>query len=217
MTITELSAPSAASGSDVTAHLPALLLGLRWLYDTEQPAGAIASSDGQALPSAGGRTLRFIPRAHPGGTVVRVEHTRRTTGPQALPATELDAFADLLDDLDVGVARSWIEYPGASGCFALYAPAHRTLCAAVTCYTQGCVERHPRDTCTCSEIDQGDATFIDLAQLQRHAIAAGATIPALAGPWPHYLDPSGVLGRAVPLHPLSANVIDGQKASHSFD
>jgi len=70
--------------------------------------------------------------------------------------------------------------------------------------------------CACTEIDQGHANFIDLAQLQHHAIAAGATIPALAGPWPHYLDPSGLLGRAVPLHPLSANVIDGPDASHSF-
>lgn len=216
MTITELPAPSATPGSDVTVHLPALLLGLRWLYDTEQPASAIARSDGQALPSVGGRTLRFIPRAHPGGTVVRIEHTRRTTGPQALPATELDAFANVLDDLDVRVARRWIEYPGASGCFALHAPAHPTLCAAVARYERGCAEHHPRDVCACTEIDQGHANFIDLAQLQHHAIAAGATIPALAGPWPHYLDPSGLLGRAVPLHPLSANVIDGPDASHSF-
>lgn len=215
MTITELPAAAPTPGSDVTAHLPVLLLGLRWLYDTEQPATATARSDGQALPSAGGRTLRFIPRGHPGGTVVRIEHARPAAGPQALPAAELDAFANLLDDLDVGVARSWIEYPGASGCFALHAPAHPTLCAAVARYELGCAV-HPRDMCTCTEIEQGHAAFIDLAQLQHHAIAAGATIPALAGPWPHYLDPSGVLGRAVPLHPLSANVIGGPDASPAF-
>ncbi len=216
MTIAELPALAPTLGADVTAHLPVLLLGLRWLYDTEQPATAIARSGSQALPSAGGRTLRFIPRGHPGGTVVRIEHTLPSTTPPSLAAADRDAFASLLDDIDVGVARSWIEYPGASGCFALRAPAHPTLCAAVARYERGCADHHSRDRCTCTQNAEGHATFIDLAQMQHQALAAGATIPALAAPWPHYLDPSGVLGRAVPLHPLSANAIDGPDASYSF-
>ncbi len=215
MTITELSAPAPTPGADVTVHLPVLLLGLRWLYDTEQPGTAIAPTS-QALPSAGGRTLRFIPRGHPGGTVVRIEHTLPTPGPPALAPADRDAFAGLLDDLDVGVARSWIEYPGATECFALDAPAHPTLCAAVARYERGCADHHPRDMCPCTETAEGDTTFVGLAQLQRQAVVAGATMPALAGPWPRYLDHSGVLGRAFPLHPLSANVIDGPDVSGSF-
>lgn len=212
MTITELP----TRGADATAHLPVLLLGLRWLYDTEQPPTAIAHTGSQALPSAGGHTLRFIPRGHPGGTVIRIEHTHPTTAPSPLAPAERDAFVSLLDDLDIDLARSWTEYPGASGCFALHAPAHPTLCAAMARHERGCADHHAREMCTCTDIAAGHASFIDLAQLQHQALAAGATIPALAGPWPHYLDPSGVLGRSLPLHPLSANVIDGPDDSHSF-
>mgnify|MGYP000237499800 CR=1 FL=1 len=115
---------------------------------------------------------------------------------------------DALDDLDVAVTRRWTEYPGASACFALRDPAHASLCAAVARYKRNRTVRDPRNVCTCGEIAEGHAALIGLAQLQRQAHEAAGTIPALAGPWPHYLDPSGVLGRAAPPHPLYAKTIN---------
>jgi hypothetical protein len=219
MTITALPAPTPTPGCEATSQLPLLLLGMRWLYDTEQPDIAIARSDGEALPSTGGRTLRFIPRGHPGGTVVCIESTVPAADSRPVTPAELDAFAGLLEDLDVDIHRRWIKYPRASGCLALRAPAHPSLCAAVARYQRGCPVHHHRNLCTCTESVEGRAALISLAQLKHQALTAAATIPALAGPWPLFLDPSGEL-RQVALtqyRPLSlcANAFGGSVGSDS--
>ena len=196
MITTTDTAPTPAPGGEAISHLPSVLLGLRWLYDTEQPTNAIARSDGQALPSTGGQTLRFIPREHPGGTVIRIETTLTTADPYPVAGKDLDNFAGLLDDLDVHVHRRWIEYPGASACFALFPPAHPSLCAAVARYERGCAVHRDRDLCACTEYVEGRAALIGIAQLHRQARTAAAAIPTLVGRWPLHLDPSGELSQA---------------------
>jgi len=195
MTASALNAPTRERGDahQVSAHLPVLLLGLRWLYDTDQPAHAIAGHDGQAMASAGGRILRFIPRGRVGFATIRIEIAAPTTDTQPLSTGEIAAFADLLDDLGVTAEHTWIEYPGTSGCLALRRPAHPALRETVARYQRGCpVHRHQHRP-NCRWYTAGTAALVGLPQLQQQVLAASAALPTLAGPWPTYLDPSGLL------------------------
>lgn len=199
MTTSALNAPATTGerndDHDVSAHLPVLLLGLRWLYDTEQPDNAIARHDGQAAITAGRRTLRFIPRGRVGFATIRVEITSPTTDAKPLAAGELAVLADLLDDMGITVEHTWIEYPETSGCLALRRPAHPSLCEAVARYHQGCpVHRHQHRR-NCHWYTAGTAALVGLPQLQQHVLAAAEVLPTLAGPWPAYLDPSGLLSQ----------------------
>lgn len=58
---------------EATAQLPLLLIGLRWLLDTEQPAGALICPHGQTLSSVGNRRLRFSAEGFDGRPAVFVE------------------------------------------------------------------------------------------------------------------------------------------------
>ena len=55
----------------VTRHLPELLIGMRWLFDTAQPDGAMVSAGGQVMRS-GRRTLRFRPMDWQGHAVIEI-------------------------------------------------------------------------------------------------------------------------------------------------
>lgn len=60
---------------DVMSHLPMLLIGLRWLFDTTQPDMALQQHHGQQIGSVGNRTLRFIPSGWNGHAIVVVDVT----------------------------------------------------------------------------------------------------------------------------------------------
>lgn len=197
MTASALNTPTRERGDthQVSAHLPVLLLGLRWLYDTDQPASAIAGHDGQAMVSAGGRILRFIPRGRVGFATIRIEIAAPTTDTQPLSTGEIAAFADLLDDLGVAVEHTWIEHPGTSGYLALRRPANPSLCEAVARHQRGCPVHRHQHRHNCLWYTAGTAALVGLPQLQQHVLAAAAAQPTLAGPWPTYLDPSGLLSQ----------------------
>jgi hypothetical protein len=132
--------------ADVTAHLPVLLLGLKWLYDTPQPPGAIQDPGGDTLISAGARVLTFVPSGPGGGGALRID----TTEPQnPITATELAAFADLLDGMGEDVVS--ISADAAGNLCALARPVHPTLRAAAARYPAGCVV--PADASTVSLSD----------------------------------------------------------------
>ncbi len=189
--MTPPAATDAIPTADVSVHLPVLLLGLRWLFDTEQPGTAIVRHDGQAAVSTPGRTLRFIPRGRVGFATIRVEPTDE----QPVSSRELDAFAALLCELDVRVQHTWIESLDASGCLALLRPAHPTLCAATARYDRGCpVHRQPH-WCTCGWYRDNEAQLVGLPQLQQQVLVWASATPTLEGPWPKYLDPSGLLSQ----------------------
>lgn len=69
-TLVEVIPPETPCAPAAGAHAPALIVGLRWLYDTEQPATAIIDHRGRRLRSAGGRTVRFTPVGWQGRAVV---------------------------------------------------------------------------------------------------------------------------------------------------
>jgi len=164
----------------VSAHLPALLAGLRWLYDTEQPADSAIDPRQYALASRRGRrTLRFSPDGRGGAVTIEIVGTvLNASRDHALAAAELMAFGELIDGLGEEVVDTWIGRGRVVGGVTLARPAHSSLLAAVDRFRSG-------------RADFGPA--IALAAVQRAVSNRGIAIRQFAGPWPPELDPSGVL------------------------
>ncbi|BBX88199.1 hypothetical protein [Mycolicibacterium aubagnense] len=182
---------------DVTANLPALLLGLRWLYDTEQPATATQNPRGQHLHTPAGRTLHFIPAGTAGHALLVIVADALEAAPNGHPAAntlspgELAAFADLLEDLGEPVLSTYNGYPGTTAALALSRPAHPTLLAAVTRFTDRPHLHHLDDACFCFwYLGQTEGT-VGLAELSQHAHAYRSETTALTAAARNYLTTSG--------------------------
>ncbi|MCX8565078.1 hypothetical protein OS122_29785 [Mycolicibacterium mucogenicum] len=167
---------------DVTANLPAVLLGLRWLYDTEQPATAVQDPNGQHLRTPAQRTVHFIP-AGAGGHVLIViqadpdkpdQHT-----PEALAPGELAAFADLIEDLGETVLSTYNGYPGSTAALALARPAHPTLLTAVARFTDGPHTHDLYEPCQCPWYLQHATHTVGLRELRQQAQARAIDTTAL--------------------------------------
>lgn len=171
----------------VTRHIPELLIGLRWLFDTVQPDGAMVSSGGQVVRS-GHRTLRFRPVDWQGHAVIEIVGAATATDPS--PRAEMEAYVTALDDMGEDVVASWIGRRGQVRSIALARPAHPSLRAAVERYVAGCPD-HPGRQCACGRRAR-DAS-VTLRAVERAIDRHQVEFDALAGPWPHALDPSGAL------------------------
>ena len=126
----------------VTAHLPVLLVGLRWLFDTEQPAGAVQCPAGDSLPSPGGRAFRFIPADRDGRAALGIAVTTGTAG-DAIGGHEAADFIDLLEGMGEEVLAINSVAAGSFYVLTLARPAHPTLRSAVVRYrAQYLVDRH---------------------------------------------------------------------------
>ena len=125
-----------------------LEIGLRWLYRTEQPAGAVLQHHGMPLPATGNRKLRFCPAGANGRpvvviNVVNVEWGDPGQGPaNPLAAGELEALAAAIAHTGTPVAQTWNGHPGITGSVGLAHRAHPTLRAAVDRYRAGCPQHH---------------------------------------------------------------------------
>lgn len=177
---------------DVTANLPALLLGLRWLYDTEQPATAVQNPHGQHLHTPAGRTLTFIPAGTAGHALLVITADTDNT-PDGQPSAnslspgEVAAFADLLEDLGEPVLSTYNGYPGATAALALSRPAHPTLLAAVTRFTD---QPHPHrtdETCQCPFCLDQVGGVVGLAELRQHTHAYRVETATLSAAASDYL------------------------------
>lgn len=172
----------------VTRHLPELLVGLRWLFDTVQPDSAMVSAGGQAVRS-GRRTLRFRPMDWQGHAVIEIVGPAVAGDPS--PRAELEAYAQALDDMGEDVIASWIGRRGQVRSIALARPVHPTLKAAVDRYVAGCPE-HAGGHCGCCR--RARDCSVSLRAVERSVGRHQVEFDALAGPWPDALDPSGELG-----------------------
>lgn len=127
-----------------------LAAGLRWLFDTEQPAGAVQQHHGVGLPPVGNRRFGFCPAGGDSRAVVTVAvanvEWRLQRGEQVsanpIRPTELDDLTTELASLGAEVVHTWNGHPGTTGSLALARPAHPSLLAAVDRYRAGC-PTHP--------------------------------------------------------------------------
>ncbi|MCB0138261.1 MAG: hypothetical protein KDD75_24385 [Caldilineaceae bacterium] len=119
---------------------PILVSGLRWLYDTEQPRGALLRPGGVALPPVRGRWYIFAPGVRNPGAAIIVQ--AEIAGPpdlaKELDAAELADLAALVTKL-TGIDARVTSVPGARvGRVDLDAAAHPSLVDAVGRYLAGC-------------------------------------------------------------------------------
>ncbi|SHT51034.1 Uncharacterised protein [Mycobacteroides abscessus subsp. abscessus] len=126
-------APDEAAAPGVAVHLPVLLVGLRWLFDTEQPAGALQCPAGDSLPSVGGRAFRFIPADRDGRAALGIAVTTGIAG-DAIGGHEAADFIDLLEGMGEEVLAINSVAAGAFYVLTLARPAHPTLRSAVVRY-----------------------------------------------------------------------------------
>ena len=165
-----LSDEAAASG--VTMHLPVLLVGLRWLFDTEQPARAVQCPAGDSLPSVGGRAFRFIPADRDGRAAVGIAVTTGIAG-DVIGGHEAADFIDLLEGMGEEVLAINSVAAGAYYVLTLARPAHPTLRSAVVRYRA----QHRADS-TASPFGPAhhgdDVSPVSATDLQRQLAASAA-------------------------------------------
>lgn len=119
--------------SDVTTHLPVLLIGLRWLFDTEQPAGAVQCPAGDSLHSTAGRAFRFIPAGRDARAAIGIAVTTGRAD-DAIDGHEIAGFIDLLEDMGEEVVSIDTRVAPSFCTLTLARSAHPTLRRAVARY-----------------------------------------------------------------------------------
>lgn len=149
-----------------------LLVGLRWLLDTEQPAEAIVSHHGQRLASADNRVLRFVPhgpgeRAFIAIEVHRIDWVSWGCPRNPLAPSELSDIAALLGDVGQRVVETRDGHPGITGSLALSTSSHPSLLAAVRRYSAGCPRHGGRVLCRWGWYRAGAHQAIDVHDLNR--------------------------------------------------
>jgi len=136
----------------------ALAAGLRWLYATAQPVGAVVERRG-ALVTTAERLLRFVPVSATNNPLIVVDLLDvhwglSAVGPplNSLPPDELPILATELAAL--GIPSSAQHYHHITGTIVLDAHAHPSLVAAVRRYDRGC-PRHGGHVCGAPVRDGG--------------------------------------------------------------
>ena len=139
-----------------TAELPCattvlLAEGLRWLYDTTQPATAIMPARGAAtMIAAANRIIRWVPLGWgwTASVILEIAHIDWGAGMgpplNPMPSSEAISLAASLHQLGVDIADIACTTQCLSAAIALRRPAHPTLCAATRRYMQGCPAHHSR-------------------------------------------------------------------------
>lgn len=158
---------SARGTPEALTHLPLLLIGLEWLYGTEQPAQAIAHPDGEYLPSGAHRVLQFIPGST-GYGVIRFSATPESVvgpAPRPISRDELTALVTLFDDMNEVIVTTSLALDGSAAHLLLARPIHRSLLAAVKRYH---AERRIHRRCNsrdCTTMSGGRRRLIGVGQL----------------------------------------------------
>lgn len=175
-----MTSPPTRTPLEATEHLPLLLIGLRWLLDTEQPAGALICPHGQALTSVGNRRLRFRPEGFDGRPAVFLEvcdadrHSRRNPR-NTLCDKEFDDLAFVLSDCGEDVAAAWRDDANVTAALALAAQAPSSLLAAVARYRQGCPTHGGGVLYCCSWYRNASQHAISIDDLHRAALQRSPT------------------------------------------
>lgn len=167
---------------DVRQHIPVLLSGLEWLYETHQSGEAVLQHHGEGLASTGNRSVSFTPLGWCGRVVIVVDvaHVEYASGRLGLPsnplvAGELEAFAALLTDLGHSITKAWNGHPAVTGSLALARPAHPTMAAAVRRYLAGCLHHGGSVSCRCGWYADGYSRITGLRDVHTARSRRAAT------------------------------------------
>lgn len=200
---------------DVATHAPALVTGLRWLFDIPQPHDAIIHHLGDRLPSAGNRILRFIPDQDAGLAAIAVNVARVRYAPNSFVSLnplypgEIEAFAELVDDIGVPVRGTWGGSPSQSGGVVFEVRAHASLVDAVDRFQGGCPHHAGSVFCRCGWYQAGQKKLVTVHDVREQARAEAAALP-IPPVLPALLDPSGVLSRAAATLAATIRPTEGQ-------
>ncbi|MER7707174.1 hypothetical protein ABTX81_30275 [Kitasatospora sp. NPDC097605] len=141
----DLAEPGTGPGRHPAHHL--LTAGLAWLYDTEQPDGAILQHHGAHLGTHGNRRYSVTPTGAVDLPVLVVDIAdpdfdfQRQAPRNVLAPGELAVLAAALTRLGAEVRTTW-NGTGITGSVGLRRPAHPTLVAAVDRYRARCPTHH---------------------------------------------------------------------------
>jgi hypothetical protein len=144
-----------------------LAAGIRWLYGTEQPDGAIQQHHGISLPDVpANRLYAFAPSGADALPVVVTQVARPVYAHgeivNGIGLHELNDIRAELAVLDVEVSTTWNGHPGINGSLGLTVKAHPSLLAAVARYRAGC-PKHTGPLCSwdgCDWFGKGDALIV---------------------------------------------------------
>lgn len=116
---------------------------LVWLYQVEQPAGAMLSHHGASFTATKHRRITLLARVSDGHPSVHIEAkqavrvgtygVRNPLGPD-----ELDQWKQVAAEFGFTPHTSWNGHPTAGGSFCLHEPPHPSLLAALELHAQGC-------------------------------------------------------------------------------
>ena len=170
-----MTCPHIRTPAQATAHLPLLLIGLRWLLDTEQPAGALICPRGHTLNSVGNRRLRFVPEGFDGRPAVFLEvgdaDPQSTQNPRnTLSDSEIDDLAFVLGDCGEHVGAAWCDDANRSAALALSARAPSSLLAGVARYRRGCPGHGGRGPWCCGWYRDGSQRAVSVHDVHRAAV-----------------------------------------------
>lgn len=155
----------AKAASDALGN--AVLAGLRWLYETSQPTGAIPDSHGYGI-TVDHRRLRFIPagaRALPVVVIDLVQEQYDRTRSDwvllnPLVQADIDQVAELLTFHEHPAIDRWNGAGYTTGSLGLGALAHPTLLAGLQTDSAGCPTHFGRVFCDCGWLAQGRALVV---------------------------------------------------------
>lgn len=127
----------------VEALTPALVSGLRWLFDVEQPATALVRAEGIALPPLLGRRLIFVPGSDRDAAAVIMQTVATPPTAELLGDEEISALAAAAEHL-TGAAVAVQRTTEASHAVRIQLSrlAHRSLRAALARFRAGCPVHH---------------------------------------------------------------------------
>lgn len=132
----------------------AVIHGLAWLYEIEQPPGALATHHGiHVRVTEARRTLFFVPRGEHGTPLIVVNVSTRADGggrPGPLGVGEVEALAQWCTRLRVSVAGTRHGVHEDTGSIELSRVANRSLVEATDRYNAGCPDHDGEFFCGCN-------------------------------------------------------------------
>ena len=161
-----------------TTQLRALLTGLRWMYDTEQPAHAVGPTTDQVLRFATHRRLRFVPLSFSGRPVIFLESIE-DVGPRAgdlcrtpVLRSELEKVSEHLDGMGEEVTEIYVDASGIFGWLALGRPPHPSLADALMRRATNDVQGlYGTDVRSGLSLAGGPQAFVNIGDLHHQAAA----------------------------------------------